>query len=80
MKKQALGILGLFLSFTLLFTACNSTSDSEQTTEENLDYKISLAQWSLHKSFFGDALNGDWQAFGRLLMESPDSLLQGGHG
>ncbi|WP_082391137.1 sugar phosphate isomerase/epimerase family protein [Jiulongibacter sediminis] len=77
MKKQALGILGLFLSFTLLFTACNSSTESEQTAEETSDYKISLAQWSLHKSFFGDALNGNWAEFGRLLMESPDSLLQG---
>lgn len=77
MKKQVLGVLGLFLSFTLLFTACNSSTESEQTTEETADYKISLAQWSLHKSFFGDALNGNWAEFGRLLMESPDSLLQG---
>lgn len=38
---------------------------------------ISLAQWSLHKSFFGNSLNGDWRAFGRLLKQNPDSLLQG---
>lgn len=29
------------------------------------------------QKFFGDALNGNWQEFGRLLREAPDSLLQG---
>ena len=29
-------------------------------------FKISLAQWSLHNSFFGDILkNGDFAAFGK---------------
>ncbi len=41
------------------------------------DYTISLAQWSLHKSFFGDSRNGDWEEFGRLLREAPDSLYRG---
>ena len=41
-------------------------------------FKISLAQWSLHRSFFGDALkSGDFGAFGKALMTDPDSLLQG---
>jgi sugar phosphate isomerase/epimerase len=56
---------------SILFAACKSE------TEQKPDLNISLAQWSLHKSFFGDALNGDWVAFGRLLNENPDSLLQG---
>lgn len=47
-------------------------------TEEAAEpaFKISLAQWSLHRSFFGGAID-DWEAFGRMLDESPDSLLQG---
>ncbi len=55
----------------IMFTACNSK------TEKSSDLNISLAQWSLHKSFFGNTLNGDWERFGRLLKENPDSLLQG---
>ncbi len=67
---------------TLIFTitiavlaAC--TSEKKTGTANENELNISLAQWSLHKSFFGDALNGDWAAFGRLLAENPDSLLQG---
>jgi sugar phosphate isomerase/epimerase len=40
------------------------------------DFQISLAQWSLHRTFFGGAID-DWEAFGRTLMEDPDSVLQG---
>lgn len=74
----------LFLMASLLLSCNTSTS---QTTEEDAtaegetaetpsDYPISLAQWSLHRSFFGGAIK-DWNEFGRMLDESPDSLLQG---
>ncbi|MCP9766283.1 sugar phosphate isomerase/epimerase [Lacihabitans sp. LS3-19] len=69
------------LSFALLFTALvffNACQSKTETQEEKTpDLNISLAQWSLHKSFFGNSLNGDWAAFGKMLMESPDSLLKG---
>lgn len=55
----------------VMFFACSSKK------EQAPDLNISLAQWSLHKSFFGNSLNGDWERFGRLLKENPDSLLQG---
>jgi len=71
----------LFLLLSLaLFSACggNTASDSEATSEdtmeENSDFQISLAQWSLNGGFFGEL---DWTSFGRYLQESPDSLLQG---
>ncbi len=75
MKKQNLNLFLLFFSLTVLFTACNSETKKEETATPDLH--LTLAQWSLHKSFFGDALNGDWAKFGQMLMESPDSLLQG---
>ncbi len=77
MKKQILLFLALFMSCGLFLSSCNSASEEETSTEQTPELNISLAQWSLHKSFFGDALNGNWQEFGRLLMENPDSLLQG---
>jgi len=40
------------------------------------DFQISLAQWSLHKSFFGQGVK-DFETFRRYLKDSPDSLLQG---
>lgn len=63
-------VTSLFLA-SILFLGCKPKE------KETSDLNISLAQWSLHKSFFGDALNGDWVAFARLLNENPDSLLQG---
>lgn len=48
---------------------------STTVVEATPDFQISLAQWSLHKSFFGE-LKG-WEWFGKMLIESPDSLLQG---
>lgn len=56
---------------SVMFMACFSKN------EQAPDLNISLAQWSLHKSFFGNSLNGDWERFVRLLKENPDSLLQG---
>ncbi|MFS0491820.1 sugar phosphate isomerase/epimerase family protein [Leadbetterella byssophila] len=70
MKKSIM--LSFIAAGALFFQSC--TQKAEETAS---DYTISLAQWSLHKSFFGDALNGNWQEFGRLLREAPDSLLQG---
>lgn len=72
MKIRTLSILTLAAAGTLFLGACSKT---EKATDPG--WNISLAQWSLHKSFFGDALNGNWQEFSRLLKEAPDSLLQG---
>lgn len=40
-------------------------------------YRISLAQWSLHRDYFGPSLAAGWEAFGRALHTAPDSVLQG---
>lgn len=40
-------------------------------------FKISLAQWSLHKTFFGDALKNGFGAFVQTLQTDPDALLRG---
>ena len=37
----------------------------------NGDFKISLAQWSLHKTFLGEEVT-DWQGYGRV-----DAFCQG---
>lgn len=52
-------LLFLLLSISL-FTACGGNTPTEEentdstTVEETVDYQISLAQWSLHKGFFGE--------------------------
>lgn len=54
-------------------TEANAT---EVQAEPEPDFKISLAQWSLHRTFFGTE-NIDWKNFTKTLMESPDDLLKG---
>ncbi|UBM58989.1 sugar phosphate isomerase/epimerase [Marinilongibacter aquaticus] len=69
-----LKVLSILLA-VVLFSACQSSPKEEST--ETSDLHISLAQWSLHKSFFGNSLANGFGDFVRLLNESPDSLLQG---
>lgn len=75
----ATGVLGM--SSSLL--SCKSTAGAgakEMMMSEVAKkpfFKISLAQWSLHNSFFGDALANGFGAFGKALMTDPDSLLRG---
>ena len=72
---------------SVLFLNCNSGPKSSEKDEakENLlekpieteaDFKISLAQWSLHKTYFGGPIV-DWDEFGRMVKESSDSLIKG---
>jgi sugar phosphate isomerase/epimerase len=66
---------------TVLLVSCNTGKKApvveEETTVETVpDFQISLAQWSLHKTYFGGAIQ-DWEEFARLLEESPDEVLKG---
>lgn len=65
-KNVGIGGAGIVVAPSLL-NACYSN--------EKLFFKISLAQWSLHKSFFGGSLN--WQEFGKNLMTNPNANLKG---
>jgi L-ribulose-5-phosphate 3-epimerase len=59
------------LTSPLGFTACSAPQRNE------LFFKISLAQWSLHKTYFGDTLQQGWEFFGNALRNNPEELLQG---
>ena len=72
---------------SILFLSCNTgpkTSEQEKTdkntienpVEKDADFKISLAQWSLHNTYFGEPIK-DWGEFARMIKESPDSILKG---
>jgi sugar phosphate isomerase/epimerase len=72
---------GLTAGISLLPLACRSDGeeDARVTPEAELLFKISLAQWSLHKSYFGGS-PGDtvgWDAFGQMLYSDYRSLLAG---
>jgi len=77
----AWSLLGMSAS---TFSCTNSNESTtkkvvkDMVTNKEPFFKISLAQWSLHNSFFGDILkSGDFAKFGKMLMTDPDSLLQG---
>jgi sugar phosphate isomerase/epimerase len=86
MRKQSLVPKVMMLAIASAFLlSCNTgpkNSDSAKSTEDETkveavaDFQISLAQWSLHRTYFGGVIE-DWQEFARLLTESPDELLKG---
>ena len=88
MKKQNLLFQVFMMAMaTAMLVSCNVGSKSPETAESTEyqaevevgaqeDFQISLAQWSLHRTYFGGAIE-DWQEFNRLLLTSPDELLKG---
>jgi sugar phosphate isomerase/epimerase len=58
-----------------LALAAGDSDHSERVMDS--DFEVSLAQWSLHKSFFGKSLDQGWGFFIKTLFEDPDALLQG---
>ncbi len=71
---------GLTAGIGLLPLACRSEEEGAQVTSgDELLFKISLAQWSLHRAYFGGS-PGDtvgWEAFGQMLYSDYRSLLAG---
>lgn len=52
--------------------------EQEQSPSTTWSFDISLAQWSLHKGFWGEeTLKLGWEGIGKLLYSDPDKLLQG---
>ena len=82
MKKQLLSKVMLMAFATAFLVSCNTgkkpaaDTAEETTVETTVDFEISLAQWSLHKTYFGGAIT-DWQEHNRLMNESPDEVLKG---
>ncbi|MEM1119432.1 MAG: sugar phosphate isomerase/epimerase family protein [Bacteroidota bacterium] len=72
------------LSLMSMGIACGNnknTNTAKQTVPEMSKkepfFKISLAQWSLHRSFFGPSRDAGYEAFVKALMTDSDSILQG---
>ena len=72
-----LGVMGL--AGTLSGCKGGGSEAVPETPYENgLFFKISLAQWSLHKSYFGKSLDKGFGPFIEALHKDPKSVLQGG--
>jgi len=67
--RFSLTFAGIALLF-ILFPACNSASSSSH------EFNISLAQWSLQRTFIGDTIT-DWGPWVKALLASPDDVLKG---
>lgn len=85
-KRFGLSAAGVFtIGATPFLPACDGTTTTTgaavvtntMTASTASNFKISLAQWSLHRRFFGHSLEKGWSYFGKTLMENPDSLLVG---
>ncbi len=85
-KGIGVGLAGYsLLGLVPSLSSCSNGSDGQQDTPDTSEtekavesfFKISLAQWSLHKSFFGKGLGGDWAKFGQALQTDPQSVLLG---
>lgn len=79
-KKIGVGLIGAptILSAGSLINACSGPAKEDKTSAEavaeaSLFFNISLAQWSLHRSFFGETRNLPYEEFKRLQSSgSPD--------
>lgn len=86
-KKIGAGLVAVptLASAGALLSACGGGSNNSQETaseempkqEASLFFSISLAQWSLNRSFFGESREWGWEEFGKRLRTDPDSLLIG---
>lgn len=70
-KKMGSGVIGGALATSLPFKSYGINSSRD------LFFNISLAQWSLHRSYYGNSLEAEGEKFGRALQDDPDSVLQG---
>lgn len=59
------------------FTALKSSASAFASANDDLFFDISLAQWSLNRSYFGDSRELGWEEFGNLLQNDPSQLIQG---
>lgn len=77
MSKSGAGLYLLSSPFIISSCSGNSQTQEGKVEEEALFFSISLAQWSLNHSFFGESRKLPWPEFGKRLAVDPDSLIQG---
>lgn len=65
------------LGGAVLYSAPFGLTGCSSSRTDELFFGISLAQWSLHKTFFGDALEQGWEFFGNALQNNPEEVLRG---
>lgn len=69
--------LSAFGGATLLYAPLGLTGCSRSGSTGEPFFDLSLAQWSLHRTFFGDALDEGFGNFGNVLQNNPEDVLRG---
>lgn len=82
MTKGAAALSLVGMGATAISCGGNSTTETTKKVAEEVAkkapfFKISLAQWSLHRSFFGPSREVGYEKFFQALMTDSDSILQG---
>ncbi len=76
LKQAGVSVAGLS-AFSILPFASGCSVEKKDENSSPL-FKLSLAQWSLHKTYFGEeTMQAGWEYFGRTLQSDPSALLQG---
>jgi sugar phosphate isomerase/epimerase len=72
-------ILSITISLIFALSCTTKPSNDKPSKQMKLDtgFEITLAQWSLHRSFLGPKKENYWEWFNQMLRDSPDSILQG---
>lgn len=71
---------GIIFVCVFFILSCKPNQKESSTPNENMKeqtLQISLAQWSLHRTFLGPTDENYWPWFENMLKESPDAILQG---
>lgn len=72
---QIIGLL-MIISIAISCSSASNASSNEEITLETPDFQISLAQWSLHRKYFGNIEErGGFGWFMNTLMTSPDDVI-----
>jgi sugar phosphate isomerase/epimerase len=74
LKLSAIGATAT-VGLPFFLQACSS--DTPVTTSDKLFFKLSLAQWSLHKSIFGASIEKGWDYMNQLRQTDPQAVFQG---
>lgn len=79
LKKLGITAAGapILLSATGILEACTPSAKTESSSAVEPWFTISLAQWSLHRSFFGKSRELPYEEFKKIQREDCDRLMQG---
>jgi len=72
------GVSAAGLSALSILPFASGCSGKQKNENDSPLFRLSLAQWSLHRTYFGEeTMQAGWEYFGQTLQSSPTDLLKG---